>query len=754
MAFERAAYLEAVIGADITQFRKAMRDVRNDLGLFAEEGTNKLQSFGRDMTYLVTVPLLSVGSAAVETASLFESNMRNVNSMAQLNEQGFRDMSAAVLDWGSQTTFGANKASEALYGIISAGYTDLPKAMEVMMQSTKLAEATQADLMGTTDALTAVMLSYAGSNMTAAEAADVMARITQMGVGEQNDYNRTMQKTLPLAVALGIAYDDLGAVQAVVSQNGSGLDKAGTSVAMMMSNLLKPTAALTEGLETLGVSTGRELIDKFGGVAEAVAALRANSSEIDFAKMFSKTGLEAAFTLTNNLDVTNAKLLEFKSSITGAVDASRGEQMKSFAFQMQLLKSAVEGAAIVIGEVLIPALLPLVHGISDVFTSIRTANPEIVKLGVVLGVVAAALPPIIWALGTLLSPIGLVIGGVVALVAAFQNDFMGITTAVENAIKPILPQLRALGDAVSVFMDTLFPDAPDLSWMDNLVPSASDFAGIFEPFQIPANQVVEVQEGDTLWSIWANDFADLMTWDEFKKAAGYEKGFTIKPGDILQIAGGLESTISAGAIIVPGAAALARLLVPQPIQLAADMLATAPPVSEWVANMFPQESIFSRLQTAAQEFIPKLITILGQIVTAGIAWLDTQAGLGISFVAGLFEAGNGSGDTPVYTAFKALLEGDLWAAIDAIIPGLGTKIGDMLSGAVNSVEDGTMQSAAATAMGSLLSNMATWLETEAAPTISRALGYAIGRAGSGISQGLQDLVAGIGQGDAGLGNTM
>ncbi|KKK74643.1 hypothetical protein LCGC14_2881700, partial [marine sediment metagenome] len=90
---ERLAYLEAVVGADITQFRKGMRDVRNDVGILSETigGIGKL---GRTMTFAITAPLLALGSYAVQAASQFDAAMHNINAIAGLTGEELDSLSA------------------------------------------------------------------------------------------------------------------------------------------------------------------------------------------------------------------------------------------------------------------------------------------------------------------------------------------------------------------------------------------------------------------------------------------------------------------------------------------------------------------------------------------------------------------------------------------------------------------------------------------------------------------------------------
>src|SRR5690606_8177475 len=155
------------------------------------------------------------------------------------------------------------------------------------------------------------------------------------------------------------------------------------------------------------------LITKFGSLSEAILAVHgAAEAEVDFAKMFSKTGLEAAFAFINNVDASRAAIDEFINTVECATGLAGAEQMKSFAASFDLFKTAVQAAAISIGEVLLPYLTPIIQKATQWFIAFSQLNPKITEFGVVVAAVVAAAGPLIWILGSILTPAGLLVGAI------------------------------------------------------------------------------------------------------------------------------------------------------------------------------------------------------------------------------------------------------------------------------------------------------------------------------------------------------
>jgi len=155
---QQIAYLEAIVGADITTFRRGMQDVRRELGLFSDTAAG-LQHLGRNLTFAVTVPIMAGLGSAVKIATDFDAAMRNVASISDEVAGNFTEMSGRVRDFGAELREGPLAAAEALNTVFQAGVTNADLAFAIAQSAAKTAEAGLADMQTTTEALGAAMLS-------------------------------------------------------------------------------------------------------------------------------------------------------------------------------------------------------------------------------------------------------------------------------------------------------------------------------------------------------------------------------------------------------------------------------------------------------------------------------------------------------------------------------------------------------------------------------------------------------------------
>lgn len=744
---ERLAYLEAVVGADITQFRKGMRDIRNESGILSET-LQGLAGIGRSLTYTLTTPLVALGSYTVQAASEFDAAMRNINSIVGLTEQELTALSDEVLQFGKNARTGATGAAEALYEVFSAGFglNDTAAAMELMEESVRVSEAGLADLTRTTNAMTATLMAYGVENITAAHAGDVWTRMVQVGVGSLEDFLANSNKVLPIASALGISFDEVGASAAYLSQQGGGAKKAMTAIAMALSNLIKPNLTLAAAYEELGVQTGQELIAKFGGLQNAILAIRkVTESDVDFAKMFSKTGMEAVLAFTNNVDQAQATFNEFYAAVDGATDRAWAEQMKSFAATFDLFKSSVQAAAIAIGKQLLPIIQPILEGLTGFFNKVSSASPETLQFAVRIGILAAALPPLLWAFGALtsaLSPLGLLLKGGILLMGAFATNFGGLKDSILGGAKDILAGLKPLSDAVGIFFDEVFPTDKIAESGQKATDEMNRWLTSFglmkpEPTDIDFTETITVTEPKSLWQIYEEGgWADKFSWQEFMKeakAGGWDGG-AVDPGEYI--------TIRTGELDANTVTALRGFIkrIPEQAQtLMNTILGRGQPI---------EVPLQDRVRMGIEKALPGIMLEMGKILDGIRGWADTNIGYGIGEVAKLFDGSQyAEGDTPVFNAVKLLLEGDIFGAIDVVIPGAGTKIKEL----IGSDWGAKIQEAFPTISANLttfFANFGSWLENEGLPTISRSFGYILGKVAVEVGRGIGNLWNAITQGNA------
>lgn len=456
---ERIAYLEAVVGADITTFRRAMQEVRNDI-LDIGGISQGLRDVGRDLTFALTVPLLGLGAAATKAASDFDASMRNVASISDVVAGDFDNISQRVLQAGIGLRDGAQGMADALYQVVSAGYglNDIDAAITVATQSAYTAEAGLSDLESTTRALVSVLNAYSMGAERAEYVSNVLTQTVALGVGSMDNLINSMSQTLPMTVSIGASFDDLGGTLAYLTQRSFSFATASTSLNNLMTKLIDPTDRLKEVYEELGVASGSELISKFGGLQQALQEIYniiGNNPEALREIFPDIRGLRAATALFEDFERYTEVMAEFDATLGDATSSAREQQMQSFAYRVDLMGSSLQGLAIAIGLQLLPMLAPFVDRITDLIRTMAAASPEAIQLAIRIAGVIAVIPPLIWLLGALLTPIGAVVAGITALAIAWGSNWGGIRDTIENIVEPLIPIMRVFASVVGSMVDDI-----------------------------------------------------------------------------------------------------------------------------------------------------------------------------------------------------------------------------------------------------------------------------------------------------------
>lgn len=533
---QELGYLEAVIGADITQFRRGMRDVRNEMGVLSETMSG-VAGLGRTLTYTLTAPLLAFGSLAVKTAGDFDNSMRNINAIAQLPEAEFQALSDRVLAFGKNTRSGAQEASEALYAVYSAGLAG-EDAFTTMNWSVKTAEAGLANLTTTTEALIAVQLSYGDTTEAMSErTSNALTAMVQLGVGNMEDFAGSIARVVPAASALDVGIEELFGDIAYLTQQGLSASTASTSLNAALTALAKPTEAMSAAFAELGVTGIEDLIDKSGGLNGALKALMGTTdgTQASMRALFSTTqGARAINALFNNVGQWDSMMDDFNNSLDGATLDAWSQQMMSFGATWDRLTSAVQAAGITIGQAIIPVITPLMDGLTKLVLGFTELPPEVIQTGVAVAAFVAAAAPLLWLFGGLAAAFSPVTLALVAFGAVAASNWSFIEETFGGAIGRINEMLQPFGDMITALFQDSFPNTMTIPEPE-IVPAVIDL-----------KDTITVTSSKSLWQIFTeNGYQDYFSWDEFMKRAkegGWDGGaidvgesFTIDMSDVRTI---------------------------------------------------------------------------------------------------------------------------------------------------------------------------------------------------------------------------
>lgn len=721
---ERIAYLEAVVGADITAFRKGMRDVRNETGILSEQLAG-VAGVGRSLTLGLTAPLVAMGTYFGQAASEFDAAMRNINSIAFLSEGALSGLSDRVLQFGGSIRGGPVAAAETLYTVFSAGLTNIDQAFSAMEIGTRTAEAGLANVITTTEGLVAAALTFGDTSEAAfLRFSDATTLAVQLGVGSMDVFNTGMSNVIGTGAVVGATFEDMAATLAFLSQRGLSFASAGTYLNNAMSKLIRPGEELQAVFAKIGVASGTELLDTFGGIEGALRRIyqEVGSNEQAWASFFPDVrGFKAVsrlFTLFEE-DGTDA-VSEFFDTFEGKMAAGGitmdawQEQMKSFAATMDLFKSAGKAVAIVLGQQLLPIITPFLQKITELMVSFTELNPSVHRFVVVLGLIGAAIGPILWLAGSFLStltPLGIMFKLLVAGGAAFATSFDQLAGNISGAASGITGTLGPLITAVENFFNIL-----------NLNGAGGD-EPTFTPISVETTDWLQIETPKSLWDIYQEmgyDDAGI-DWNDFVRratAAGWD-GQAITSEDVLHIDfEGITTDLQIGG---------ERITTAVTQNLSGTGL---------MSGITDENSLGTRFRIAVATVWPIVSRELETLWTNFKGWADQNGAAILDTLAGVFDGSSDSnGQSPIYNAVRNLLDGDIIGAINAVIPGAGDK----LNAAIGSDWGQAIQNAfpqISTALGTLFGNFRTWFENEGLPSIARGIGFVIGRIPVLIGQAL------------------
>lgn len=302
----------------------------------------------------------------VDGALDFGAAMANVNSIAQLSTGQLNDLSAQVNSLAGETAQAPQVLAEGLYSIYSSGFQGAA-AIDVLTASANAATAGLTTTDVAARAITATMNAYGQETYTASQISDVLFQTVNDGVISFEQLANNLGNTLPMANALGISVQELGAAYAQMTLKGVSASQAETQIASLMRSAANPTEALTAAMVANGEATAQSMIANQGleGFLKAVYVAADGNQEV----MYDLLGTQEAVNAATILGADGAKAYATEvdkmtgaSKGAGATNKALAKQMESASFRMKQARIAVQQAAVVFIGALSPAIAVAAQG--------------------------------------------------------------------------------------------------------------------------------------------------------------------------------------------------------------------------------------------------------------------------------------------------------------------------------------------------------------------------------------------------------
>lgn len=412
----------------------------------------------------VTAAVTGLGTAAVATAANFESSMSQVQATMGITKDAMSTVDGQTVNtmdtlnelakkMGSETAFSASECAQALNYLALAGY-DTQQMCDTLPTVLNLAAAGDIDLASASDMVTDAMSALGMEVSEAGTMVDQMAKTassTNTSVAQLGEGILTIGATAK-SVKGGTA--ELNTALGILANNGIKGAEGGTHLRNIILSLQNPTDKAADAMAGLGLqvydSEGnmRSMNEILGDLNTAMDGMTGEEKSNIISKIFNKTDLSSVNALLAN---TGDSWDELQQSITnsgGAAQQMADTQLDNLQGQLTILKSALEGLAISLGELLMPYIKMIVGWIQSFVDWLNSLDEGTQKVIVTIALVAAAVGPILIIVGKVISAVGTImtiVPKVVSLIKGVQSAFALLnTTMLANPIMLIIAAIAAL----------------------------------------------------------------------------------------------------------------------------------------------------------------------------------------------------------------------------------------------------------------------------------------------------------------------
>lgn len=450
------------------------RSARN-LGQELQNVGRRMADVGRDLSMKLTAPIVAMGAVAAKVGSDFEAAMSEVGAISGATGGDLEKLEAKAKEMGSSTSKSATEAAEAMSYMSLAGW-DASQVIAGIEPMLRLAEAGKLDLARASDLATDSMSALGVSVEGMPTYLDTLAQSSRKS-------NTAIDQMMEAYLKVGGTFNNLevplaeGATSlGILANRGLKGAEAGQALSSILVNLTAPTGQAADALSALGFSAfdsesnfkGLETI--LFDVKEKLSGLTQEEQNQLIAMIAGKEQLKTFQALLDGLGNEYSDLKTDIEKSNGALDDMAATMQDNLQGRLTALKSALEGVSIQIYEAMLPALekiVAIVQNLVNAFANLGSGTQTVI---VILAGLAAALGPVLIAIGLLSTGISATIGAVVriggllsrlpllftALTGPIGIAVLAITGLVAAGIalknhlsKDALPEIERFGEGVS-----------------------------------------------------------------------------------------------------------------------------------------------------------------------------------------------------------------------------------------------------------------------------------------------------------------
>lgn len=404
---------------------------------------NKVKGVGQSLLP-VTGALTGVGAASTVMANNFNDAMSQAAGALDKPMSEMEDLRQLAIQTGQDTVFSATDAGNAITELAKGGLTEADIKAGALKTTMDLAASSGMDLGEAANVVVQAMGAFGLSANESAEAANALAGAAAASSTDVEPLTQALAQCSAGAKNAGWSIQETTAVLARFADAGIEGSDAGTSLKTMLQRLAAPTDSAATMIEQLGIQTrdsngdllgaseiAEELQNKLGGLDSA-------SRDAALSTIFGSDAMRAATVMMNSGTEGLQKYIDAAND-QEAAQRLANSQMSDGSRAIEELKGSLETAAIQIGD----TLAPIVQKVAELITALVnkfSALPEgVQQVIVVVGILVAALGPLLMVIGQISLGISAVAGALSKL-----SGIGGVATKLVGGIKTAVTGLLGM----------------------------------------------------------------------------------------------------------------------------------------------------------------------------------------------------------------------------------------------------------------------------------------------------------------------
>ena len=370
-------------------------------------------------------------AALAETATLLAGNADQMKVV----EDGARSLSR---EFGGSAT----EQVQAYYQAISAGAGDAAAATKLLESANRLAKGGVTDVTTAVDVLTTATNAYKASGLTAAEASDALFVGMKAGKTTITELSAAVGGVLPLAVSLGVSFDETVAAMSALTTQGISTAESATGVRAALTSMIAPTDDAAKLAAQLGIefSAAGVRANGFGGVMDQIIK-KTGGNTAQIQQLFgSIEATTAALSFAGGAGTVYGTIMDQMAVKAGATSEAFDIVASSLNERLNVVLAQGSDLLLAVGQIMLTALVPALEAGFSIFNAVA-GSMEVFAI-VAAGIAATQIPLLITSLASATTGVSLMMVQFYAGVAA--------STALTTATRLLTGAIAALGGPIGL----------------------------------------------------------------------------------------------------------------------------------------------------------------------------------------------------------------------------------------------------------------------------------------------------------------